>query len=113
MPDTINLTRGATGVLDGNGSAVLSIGPSAAGRQNWRVTSVLLKSSRPGQAPVPRAEVWLDSQDVNSQQGLTYDGSFASGHCDITLQRGQELICEWTGGQAGDSVQFTVCGVQW
>lgn len=113
MADTVNLTRGVTGKLDANGSLVLEVGPGAAGKQNWRVTSVLLKSSRPGKAPIPRAEVWLDSQDAQSQQGLTYDGSFASGHCDITMTRGQVLIVQWTGGQQGDTVQFTVNGSQW
>lgn len=107
------LSKGVTGKLDATGGVTLQIGPEARGKQYWRITSVLLKSSRPGQAPIPRAEVWLDSQDAQSQQGLTYDGSFASGHCDISMTRGQELICKWTGGQTGDTVQLTVNGEAW
>lgn len=111
--DRLDLTTGVQGTLDATGSATLRIGPKHSGRQNWQITTVLLKSSRPGVAPIPRAEIWLDSQDVNSQKGLTYDGSFASGHCDITMARGQELIVQWTGGQANDTVYVTVTGVQW
>lgn len=113
MADTVDLTKGIQGILDAAGAATLRIGPGHAGRQNWHVTALLLKSSRPGVAPIPRAEVWLDSQDVNSQKGLTYDGSFASGQCDIAMSRGQELIVTWTGGQVGDTVYVTVNGEQW
>jgi hypothetical protein len=112
VPDTIDLNSGKVGVLDASGSATLEIGPDR-GRTNWRVTTILLKSSRPGLAPIPRAEVYLDAMDAGSRKGLTYDGSFASGACDILVTRGQHLICHWTGGQAGDSVEFTVNGEQW
>lgn len=113
MPDTIDLTKGIQGILDSSGALTLRLGPAAKGKQNWRVTTVILKSSRPGKAPIPRAEVYLDTEDVNGQKGLTYDGSFASGQCDMTLSRGQEIICTWTGGQVGDTVYMTLNGEQW
>jgi hypothetical protein len=112
MSTTLDLNTGTVGTLDASGAATLELGPDR-GRPNWRVTTVLLKSSRPGEAPIPRAEVYLDSMDAGNRKGLTYDGSFASGACDIPVTRGQHLICQWTGGQAGDTVEFTINGEQW
>lgn len=112
MASRVDLTRGARVILDAAGDGEIRIGPERYGRQTWYITTVILKTSRPGKAPIPRAEVWQDTQDENGQKGLTYDGSFASGSCDITLTRGQEIICRWTGGQSGDIAYLTVAGEQ-
>lgn len=108
------LSAGTTVTLNASGSATARLGPDAArGPAHWRVDGVILQTDRPGQAPIPRAQVYLDdAQPVNSQ-GLTYDGSFAQGRCDLTLTRGQQLVCVWSGGQAGDSASITLTGEKW
>lgn len=109
------LNKGLSVTLNASGTGTVTIGPDQAGRgpANWHVTGVLLLSSRPGVAPIPRAVVYETSVDPNHLQGLSYDGSFAQGPCDITLTRGQTLICTWTGGQAGDVCSLTVTGEKW
>ena len=109
-----NLTIGASVTLDASGAGMVALGPDAArGPAYWRVDGVILQTNRPGQAPVPRAVVTLDDTAAESAQGLSYDGSFAQGACDITLGRGQQLICQWSGGQAGDRATMTLTGEKW
>jgi hypothetical protein len=57
--------------------------------------------------------VYLDQQSASGTQGLSYDGSFAQGSCDLTLTRGQKIICVWSGGQAGDQASLTLTGEKW
>lgn len=108
------LTIGASVVLDANGAGTVALGPdSARGPANWRVDGVILQTDRPGQAPIPRAVVYLDDESPERSQGLSYDGSFAQGSCSLTVTRGQTLICTWTGGQAGDTAFMTLTGEKW
>lgn len=115
MPEQrTNLNTGATVTLDGSGGGRVELGPDTGrGPATWRVDGVILQTDRPGQAPIPRAQVYLDSEDPASSQGLSYDGSFAQGRCDIELTRGQKLVCVWAGGQAGDRASMTVTGEKW
>lgn len=100
--------------LDAAGDGTGHIGPDAVrGPANWRVTGVILKTSRPGQAPIPRAEVYVDRISPECLQGITYDGSFAPGRCNFTIARGQSVIVVWTGGQAGDTASATITGEKW
>jgi hypothetical protein len=109
-----SLTIGAQVTLDGTGAGTVSLGPNASrGPANWHVDGVILQTSRPGKAPIPRAQVYLDDAVAQNSQGLTYDGSYAQGRCDITLARGQQLVCIWTGGQAGDIATITLTGEKW
>ena|SRR5690242_3268328 len=110
MPErSVVLQLGRTVVLDADGAGEIRLGPTA-GPPTWHITGVILQTSRPGEAPVPRCRVYQDTTDANGVQGLTYDGSFASGRCDVTLVRGQVLIARWTGGQAGDVASMTISG---
>lgn len=110
----VRLTEAVQVVLDAAGAGTGRLGPGAGrGPANWRVDGVVLQTDRPGQAPIPRAVVYLDQTSPAGVQGLSYDGSFAQGACDITMARGQELICEWTGGLAGDIASMTVTGEKW
>lgn len=116
MPEPIrtNLSLGSTVTLSASGAGTISLGPdSARGPANWHVTGVIVQTNRPGQAPIPRVVVYLDQQSASGTQGLSYDGSFAQGACDLTLSRGQKLICVWSGGQSGDLASFTVTGEKW
>lgn len=116
MADPVRSTLNTAGsvTLSAAGAGTVSLGPdSARGPANWRVSGVIVQTTRPGQAPIPRVQVYLDQQDPSGSQGLSYDGSFAQGACDLNLSRGQQLICSWTGGQSGDVASFTVTGEKW
>jgi hypothetical protein len=111
------LQQGGTVTLALTGGRVtgqVALGPDAQrGPAVWDVATIIFKTSRPGLAPVPRIEVYLDDTGNAGQlQFLSYDGSFgnAGGNCRVT--RGQRLIAVWTGGTAGDVGSFTVTGTK-
>lgn len=109
-----NLQAAASVVLDAAGAGTVQLGPSSsAGPATWHVTGVIAQTDRPGAAPVPRFQAYLDQESVLGSQGLTYDGSFAQGRTDLTITRGQLIIGTWTGGQAGDIASLTLTGEKW
>lgn len=114
-PVRSTLNASATVVLDANGAGRVSVGPQdSAGPANWEVTGVILQTSRPGEAPIPRAQVYLDLEQPANTQGLTYDGSFSQGRAsNLRLSRGSRLITVWSGGAAGDVATMTVTGEKW
>lgn len=108
------LSAGRVIDLDGSGNGTARLGPDAVrGPANWHVDGVILTTSRPGEAPIPRAEVYIDRVAPETRQGITYDGSFANGTADFTVARGQTIIVVWTGGQSGDTASVTVTGRKW
>lgn len=114
MSERYRLNAADTVTLDGSGSGTGRLGPSAVrGPATWNVTGVILRTNRPGEAPVPRAEVYIDRVSPECLQGITYDGSFAPGRCNFTITRGQTIIVVWTGGQSGDDASVTVTGEKW
>lgn len=113
-PTRSTLSIGDSVTLDASGNGRLELGPDAArGPANWRIDGVILQTDRPGQAPIPRAQVYLDDAIPGNSQGLSYDGSFAQGRCDLSVTRGQKLVCAWAGGQAGDKAYMTLTGEKW
>lgn len=112
MADRYALQEGTQVTLDAAGEGEVRIGPTG-GPARWHVTGVILQTDRPGQAPIPRAQVWIDEQSARGTLGLSYDGSFAQGRCDLQVSRGQSLIVKWVGGQAGDIASVTVTGEKW
>lgn len=109
---TANLTQGVSGLLNAAGSLQLSIGPDA-GPANWKVTSVIVQTNRPYQAPIPRVQLYLDTVDPTNSIGLGPDGSFGQFVGEQTMARGQHVIAVWSGGQAGDQATVTVNGEKW
>jgi hypothetical protein len=108
------LTIGKSVTLNASGTGTVQLGPDGGrGPATWRVDGVILQTTRPGQAPIPRAQVYLGDAVPDNAQGLSYDGSFAQGRCDLELARGQTLTCVWTGGQAGDVATMTLTGEKW
>jgi hypothetical protein len=100
--------------LGASGSGSVTLGPDAGrGPATWHVDGVIIQTTRPGVAPIPRAQVYLGNAVAGNSQGLSYDGSFAQGSCDLTLARGETLTCQWTGGQAGDVATMTLTGEKW
>jgi hypothetical protein len=112
---TLNMSASTTlATVNGVVTGSVSLGPQAsAGPANWQVDGVILQTSRPGVAPIPRCQVYLDTVQPGSSQGLTYDGSFDQGRTDIRVARGSQLIAVWTGGTAGDVASMTVTGVKY
>lgn len=115
MSNQQSLKTAARVTLDASGNGTIKLGPDNAGNgpSNWRVTGVIARTNRPGVAPVPRFEIYLDHDDESGSEGVTYDGSFAQGSCDISMIRGQQLIAKWFGGKAGDIASLTLSGWKW
>ena len=103
------LNQGKTVTFDASGNGRLELGPDQ-GPPYWRVTAVFIKTSRPGQAPIPAFDFYLDAEDANGWQGTAYDGSRNESDVNIELTRGQHLIAVWEGGQPGDVATFSVSG---
>ncbi len=103
------LNAAASVILDASGGGRLELGPGS-GPPYWHLTKVMVKTDRPGRAPVPACSVYLDGEDDASLQGSTYDGSRDETECDIEMTRGQHLIAVWSGGQAGDRATLSVTG---
>ena len=100
--------------LDASGNGTARVGPdSQQGPANWEIDGVILTNGRPGQTPIPRVQIYIDTESASNRQGLSYDGSFAQGRCNILLTRGQSLIAVWTAGQNLDRCEFTVTGWKW
>lgn len=116
MPEPVRstLNLGTTITLNASGGGTATLGPdSSRGPANWHVTGVIVQTNRPGLAPVPRVVVYLNEQSASGTQGLSYDGSFAQGSCDLMVTRGQSIICVWSGGQSGDQASLTLTGEKW
>lgn len=98
--------------VGGTVTGSVTLGPglgSDRGSARWHVTGVIVKTTRPGVAPIPNVQV-LDQ--IGIAQGVSYDGSFDQGPCDIPLQRGGFLTITWTGGQVGDVATAILSGTK-
>lgn len=112
MPD-VPLNTAVSVTLNAAGAGTATIGPGNAGPPYWSLDTVLLTTSRPGQAPVPRAMLYLDVVSPGNLQGITYDASFGQAAAgSLKLSRGQVLIAVWSGGQVGDVASITVIGTR-
>lgn len=106
---SVPLNKGATVALDGTGAGQVSLGPTV-GPPHWHVTRVAIRTSRPGQKPVPTFTLYLDSTDANGLIDMTYDGSSDATDVDLRLLKGQQIIGTWSGGQAGDVATMSLYG---
>lgn len=112
---TVQLAAGQSVTLatvNGVVTGTASVGPTdQRGVNTWTIDTVIWKTNRPGVAPIPRIELFIDdaSNPANFQM-VDYDGSYgtAAGRCVLAHQ--QKLFAVWTGGTAGDIAQFTVTG---
>jgi hypothetical protein len=108
-----NLSASASTVLNASGGGQAFIGPqNAPGTQSWHVTGILVKTSRPGVAPIPACDVYLDNVDPGSIVATMYDGSRNQGSGDQILVQGQRLIAVWAGGQSGDVATLVLSGTR-
>lgn len=92
------------------GSVVLGPGISPdRSSLRWNVTGVVVRTNRPGVAPIPAVSVF---DQIGVAQGVSYDGSFDQGGSDITVKRGEYLTVTWTGGNAGDVATVSLTGTK-
>lgn len=100
--------------VSGTVTGRIELGPDqSSGPAYWDVTTVIWKTTRPGEAPIPRIEIYLDDPGAPGQlQLVRYDGSLGSGRGTCRVARGQKLVAVWTGGTAGDTAYFTVSGTK-
>jgi len=108
---SLPLNKGITVQLDANGNGTVSLGPTV-GPPRWLVTKVSVRTSRPGVPPIPRFQLYLNSQDQDGEQDSSYDGSFDDSDVNVTVFKGGSLIGVWTGGQAGDVATMSLYGQQ-
>lgn len=108
---TLNASNSVT--LDASGNGQTKVGPQdSAGPATWHITTVVVQTTRPGLAPVPTVQLYVDSVSPANSQGLDYDGSFNEAGGNLTITRGSYLIAVWAGGQAGDVATLTVSGTK-
>ncbi len=112
MPDPDLRVSGSTvlATVAGTVTGTVKLGPGLnndRGPASWHVTGVIVTSSRAGVAPIPRLTI---VDEVGIVKGVSYDGSFDSGGCDIRMIRNQFLLATWVGGQVGDVVSMTLSG---
>lgn len=111
-----NLLAGGSVVLTGSGDGQVSLGPqNQPGTQPWIVNGLLVKTSRPGVAPIPACDVYLDIVDPSQLVAVMYDGSRNQGGWTgepLKLNQGQRLIAVWTGGQNGDVATMVLSGTR-
>jgi hypothetical protein len=106
----LNVAKSATlATVAGVVTASVELGPDD-GVPFWNVTKMMLRTSRPGAAPVPACTVYLNETSPRGDQGSTYDGSRDESDCDIDVRRGEHLIAVWTGGQVGDVATLSLTG---
>lgn len=114
MPDTVQLRASASVTLDGTGAGTVQLGPgSSPGPAYWRVTGLVVQTTRPASAPIPRFQAYRNEATADNSIGLNYDGSFAQAIGDEVFTRGEILIGRWTGGQLGDVATLTISGEKW
>jgi hypothetical protein len=112
MPDLRVSGSTTLATIAGVVTGTVTLGPGRNGDRGpatWTVTGVIIRSSRPGVAPIPRLVI---TDENGTDAGISYDGSFDSGGCNIPMIRGQFLTATWTGGSAGDVVSMTLSGTK-
>jgi len=108
----LNVSRSI--VLDAAGNGTATLAPEDfPGPANWHVDGVIIQTNRPGQAPIPRVQVYMDTVSPANSQGLSYDGSFSQGAADLNLSRGNTLLAVWAAGGPGDIASMTITGEKW
>lgn len=109
-----SLSASGSVTLDVNGAGQVAIGPQdAVGPSVWNIDTVIVQTTRPGQAPIPMVQIYIDQISPANSQGLNYDGSFNQGQAtNVRVTRGSHLIAVWAGGQAGDIATLTVTGTK-
>lgn len=109
MSKVLNVTRSVTFLASGGGQ--VTIGPSDfPGTDSWLVTGVLAKTSRPGVAPIPTIDTYLNDVSPDNNFGSSYDGSRNQGVTNLRMNTGMRLIAVWIGGQPGDIGYLTLTG---
>lgn len=112
MAERVQLNKSARVTLSAAGAGTVTLGPSSSkGPAGWNVTRfgvANVNTARRGVPPIPTCSVYVDTESLDNLVDGTYDGSFDFADCDVDLQRGQNLLAVFAGGQAGDAMVLTV-----
>lgn len=95
-------------VVDGNGRATVSLGPTH--MEAWHLTRVTVTVE--GSAAEPTARVYLDTVAAGSLVAGTYSGSLDSSDESLDLRPGQLVICQWDGADPGATATLSVFGTR-
>lgn len=110
LSGNLRVTKSVTLTGSATVPVTATVGPGVSGPAYWHVTGLVAQTNRPGVAPIPRFQAYLNEANAAYSLGLTYDGSFTSAVADEHISRGQNLVFAWTGGQAGDVATVTLTG---
>lgn len=92
-----NLNEFAQVTLNSSGTGRCFVAPS--GVEKWRITRIAVKTNQASSVTtIPVCSIYLDSVDASNLFDATYTGSQDASDCDITLEKNQQLLAEWTGG---------------
>lgn len=108
MTQPMTFPRSAQTTLDslGNGTAVIGVSGG-----DWIVTATTVAVS--SSTKQPKAVLYRGVIAPSNQIGGTYTGAFDTSTGRTLLQNGQQLLCQWTGGDAGANATVTLNVVQY
>ena len=108
MPRTEVLDTFASVTLDATGAGVATL--TAPALETWTVTTVAVHVTTNTAEPV--AQVYVGAQAASRLIGATYTGSLDSSDGSWQVNPGQQMICAWSGGDAGATATLSVLGTR-
>lgn len=106
MP-TYNLNETKSATFDASGTATVTFSPPSL--EYWDITSTGVQTDDPSTSTViPEARVSLDGV---FKEG-TFSGNFDASDTRFHIEKGQQFVCQWTGGTSGRTATFTLNGTR-
>lgn len=105
---TFNLNAASTpAVFQADGTAAAFLSPPSI--EYWDITSLGVQTNDPvNSAVIPLATISLDG----IYKEATYSGNLDASDTPYHLEKGQRLVCIWTGGTPGRTATLTVNGTR-
>ena len=105
------LDTSATVTLNAAGTGTAIVSPPAVER--WHVTRyAVVTNQSTTTTPIPLCKLYVNSvSDANLYDG-TYTGNQDSGDADLWLEKGQQLIAQWTGGVPASVGTLSIFGTR-
>jgi hypothetical protein len=104
---TYNLNATEDAIFDDNGGARVAFSPPSL--EYWELTSIVVQTNdAPDAVVVPEARITLDGV---FKEG-TYSGNLDASDTQYRIEKGQQLVCTWSGGTAGRTATFTLNGTR-
>jgi hypothetical protein len=107
MARTVPLpAKRASVVLDASGNGTVTLVPNRL--ETWFVTSTAVRVT--SNTKEPTATTYVGAVADGNTLSSTFSGSRDSSPEQQTLQPGQPLLCQWSGGDPGATATLTVLG---